>query len=312
MKMEPKRMIELTVGIVVGLIVFSAILMPVIKDTTATEKTITNEGYFRMSEISADDESTYVLTWDVNTPNTIKVNDAPVVMDLENAPSQVTVCFNGDWMLRANITNGAITAISYIPNLGASTVASSTVEVTLNGGSATAVMDGTSKTEDYTNVYIPDADGSFIMKKSNTDAYIQSDSVMVAFGISRLNTASSFNERGIGFNGSMDDINPFIWRPPSDTTSTITDVSVNATRDAAYVDLYKLTNITMVGHYVNEDESVTDTTLTYSYFLVPYEVTSELSQHLDSNEIALIGVIPVLIIAGLIVGIVATVISRRE
>ena len=309
--MEKMNALTLIITLVVGVILAGSLLMPVIQDVTATEKTITNEGYFRMSEISADDESTYVLTWNVNTPNTINVNDAPVVMDLENAPNQVTVCFNGDWMLRANITNGAITTITYIPNIGVSTLASSTVEVTLNGGSATAVMDGTSKTEDYTNVYIPDADGSFVMKKSNTNAYIQSNSVMVAFGISRLDTASSFTERGIRFNGSMDDLNLSIWRPPSDTTSTITDVSVNATKDAAYVDLYELTNITMVGHYVNEDKSVTDTTLTYSYFLVPYEVTSELSQHLTPGQNSLVGAIPIMVIVALLMAAVGAIALRR-
>ena len=311
--MEKTNLLTLVVTLTVGIILAGSLLMPIITDTTATEDTFVNDGYFRMSSITSDDETEYTLNWNVTTPNTIVVNDVPVAMNLTGAPNQVTVVFDNDWMFRANISNGAITYISYITNSGGSTVANSTMEITLSGGSMSVTMDTTPKTEDYTVAYIPDAKGEYVMKNSNSTAYVLADSNLIAFGMSKVNTSGTQSERGVTFNGDIaDGVTPSIWRPPTDTTSTITDVAINATENSNHIGLYDLTNVTMVFHYVNNDESVTDTTLTYSYFLVPAEVTAERSQHLDAGEIALMNVIPVIVIIGLVLAGVGAIFIRNR
>ena len=107
-----------------------------------------------------------------------------------------------------------------------------------------------------------------------------------------------------------DGITPVIWRPPTDTTSTITDVVVNAPADQDHIDLYKLTKVDMTFHYVNGDDSVTDTVLTYSYFLVPSEVTAERSVHFTDAGSSLLMVIPIMIIVAVILGILAMIYTR--
>lgn len=307
-----ESLIPKIIGIIVAVIVATVVLIPITEEATATTDTFTNEGYFRMSEIEATDDTAYVLTWDVTTPNTINVNDIPIKMDLTNAPAQVTICFDNDWMLRANITSGSISTITYIPNTGATTLASSTMEVTLEAGSVTAVMDSTTKTEDYTVAYIPDNNGPFVMKKSDNVAYINSNSEMVACGMSRANTSGIFTERGIVFNGSIEDgITPTIWRPPTDTTSTITDVEINATQDGKYIGIYKLSNITMVFNYVDDDQTV-QTNLTYSYFLVPAEVTAEKAVHADDMTNTIISTIPIFVVLAILMGIVGLMYFNRN
>lgn len=297
------RIIGLVLALVVGGLLVGGLLIPSIEGMTATEKTLENEGYLKMTSIAADDTTTYVIEWDVTTPNVMTVNNEPVELNLANAPAGVSVIFDNDWGCRANVTNGAITSISYIPNAGNTTVASSTLVCTLSEGSMTLVADGTTtRTEDYTVAYIPNANGAFVMKNSTTTAYILEDSELIGFGISAVNYApSGSGQRGIIFDGSIEDgITPNIWRPPTDTTSTITDVEINATQDGKYIGIYKLSNITMVFNHVDEDQTA-QTNLTYSYFLVPSSVTAELTQHLDATQIAMFGVISILGIVALVV-----------
>lgn len=310
--METKGIITVAVTVTVAVIVLAGIMMPVLTDATTTEDTYLNDGYFRMSSITSDDETDYTISWDVATPNTIVVNDVPVAMNFAGAPSQVTVVFDNDWMFRANISNGAITNISYITNAGGSTVANSTIDIVLSGGSMSVTMDTTSKTEDYTVAYIPDTKGEYVMKKSDSTAYVFADSNLIAFGMSKVNTSGIQSERGVTFIGDIaDGVTPYIWRPPTDTTSTITDVAINATENSNHIGLYDLTNVTMVFHYVNNDESVTDTTLTYSYFLVPSEVTAERTTHLTDSQNVLLAVIPIFILVAVLLGVVAVVLRSR-
>ena len=305
------NILTLVITLVVGVILTGALLGPVIDDTTATTATFTNEGYLRMSSISATDETSYNVTWDVSTPNVINVNGETVNIDTTNAPGEISVLFDEDWVLRANLTNGSITSITYIPNNGIGFNATNTLSCTLNQGTMSVTDGSTTKTEDYSIVYVPDNEGAFIMKTSDGTAYIHEDSELIGFGLSTVRYGTGTGQRGITYNGSIaNGVEPTIWRPPADTTGTISNVQINATEITEYIDAYKLTNITMDFHYSGETGEA-DTTLTYSYFLVPAEITCELSQHLNDGEISLMKAIPIMVIVALLMLAVGAIALRR-
>ena len=70
--------------------------------------------------------------------------------------------------------------------------------------------------------------------------------------------------------------------------------------------LYLLDKITFTATGSNGDTAVT-----YSYFLVPYEVTAERTISMDGPLGVLVGVIPLLMVAGLVTGAVVWFINRK-
>lgn len=310
--MDAKNFVGLLVFGVIGVIVLSA-FVPIISETTSATKTFENDGYYRMSSITAEDTTTYVVEWDKTTPNVITLNNVPIELNLTSAPSEVSIMFDGDWIFRANLSNGAINSVSYITSQGGGTNIYDKFNCTLVQGSMTVIIDeNTTKTNDYDTAYIPNSNGQFIMKKTDGVAYINENSELVGFGLSTIRYApSGFGQRGISFDGSLENgITPVIWRPPSDTTTTVGDVVINAPSVNGYLDLYALSNVTMVTTHT-EDDATAQTDLTYSYFLVPYEVTAEKSVHPDETLSAVIDLLPLIAGIGLMIILVAEFLYTR-
>lgn len=311
-------MIELTVGIVVGLVVFSAILMPVVNNATATEATFTNDGFIRMTEIT-DESDDVTITWTYTDPYTFNINDEAIVIPSTTTGGTnafpYTIFANEGWGLRVAVSSNDRVDLNLYGSgdtsglLWYATVTDSdTVTISFSQGTATFVK-GTSTgvTQSYTSVYIPDNEGEYVLKKPNESAYMTGDSLIYSTG--RTSTAFGENTFALNFNldGNIDDgVTVTTLAPIGFTTS---NVEINADEVSGYVGLYSFNNVTF-------DITQTSTSITtgavYSQVIVPYEVTVELANHLDSEMIQMIKVIPILIIAGLIVGIAATVISRRE
>lgn len=312
MKMEPKKMIELTVGIVVGLVVFSAILMPVVNNATVTEKTFSNEGYYNMEQLGED--ASYKLFWDHAAPNQVTINDTDVI-PLNATPYQaLTILGSNEFSMRFlnEPTNPRIQL--YGGNNWSFTSASvnSAVDITavLEDGTLTITTNAEtpySESHDVpTDLYGVYKGGSFVMKKTNDTAYVLGDtSVIVLCGL----TIGNGLEATVYADGTVNDgLTYTLIRPTQQADTAVFDNEVITASDVpGYIGLKALEkvqfSITLTGGTVES---------TYTYFLVPAKVTAELSQHLDGDEIQLIKTIPILIIAGLIVGIAAVVVSRRE
>ena len=72
------KIVGITVAILVSITVLAGVLMPVLDDATATTDTFTNEGYFYMQKISAEDTETYTFdyVYDADTTSlSFKYND---------------------------------------------------------------------------------------------------------------------------------------------------------------------------------------------------------------------------------------------
>lgn len=301
------RFIGLIIGLVVGVLMIGSLLVPTITDATATEKTFTNDGYFRMTHYGTDTDVT--LTWSAEDPKTMVVNDVAVPIGYDVVNGQVTIVADTTFIGRLNTTSTGV-SFSFIGTGGGTHTATDSATYTFSNGTATIinVVDGqsTTYTSSYSDIYVPSLDGEFIMKKYDESAYVNEDSEIFAYGLTRIkNSSGTIPSPGAGFefSGSIaDGIEGRIWRGVDNVT--VDNEQINYTANNKYIDLYQFDSITATATYhetSGEEEITTDTTVTYNYLLVPYQVTAELAQHFNTSEIAIIAVIPILFVVSLVI-----------
>ena len=279
------KFIALVVGLTVGVIMLSGFLWPVVADATATNETFTNGGYYRMAEIGDD---AITIEWDHTTPKQITVNDE--VVDLTKVPTNkvVTIAVTDETIIRyAPVTsNTLIQVYSSSGYYGAGVNDGTDMEITIDNGTLTADNgSGTTVTKTITSGYYASNNGKWIMKTDGETAFIhKDDSVVVLAGNTNVGNVTI----GIYANGTINDGLSFETFPVDGNAHVVTygDVTFNYTDVTGYIDLVKLSNCQF-------DITCDDTTATatYSYFLVPYEVTAEKSWHLDTTQIALVAAI---------------------
>ena len=130
------------------------------------------------------------------------------------------------------------------------------------------------------------------------------DSFFMGVGIT--SGSSSIGIVGLNVSGSIeDDVTINAWRG---TGLTFTNVVIVEEPVSSHINLYSLDKITFTA--TNENDDSLD--ITYSYFIVPYEVTAEKAQHLSDPMNAILNVIPIIIIVAVLLGVVAIFIIRRE
>ena len=305
------KIVGITVTVLVSLVVLAGVLMPVLDDATATTDTFTNDGYFYMQKISASDTETYTLSYaydDVAKTLTFEYNGDEI--DTTGWPSSlpVTVATDNDsWVVRMGYYSEYIglQGIGYAFAFGGHNTWS--VTVTFNGGTATSVATNSggvssTYTTTYTDLWLYSPEPTdYVMKKMDKPAYMLEDSEFIAVGV----TAITVWNTGVKINGTVDDFTAEIFYPPNLTT-TVTNKEIVKTEVNDHEDLYSLDKLTFS---INDGTTTVDAT--YSYFIVPAEVTAERSVHFTDNQNALFAVIPVLIIVAILIGVVALVIRSR-
>lgn len=305
--MEKTNLLTLVVMLTVGIILAGSLLMPVLADTTETEKTFTNTGYFRMATLEDDDS--VILEWDSSEPTKIKTNDDTVDLSAALGDYQSrSIAFCENYLVRILNNSGGsyglqIWASSYV--VGANTSTEQIVTITIGNGE---IVWKTTASETVTTLsYIGDMqyinpNGVNIMKKSTDEAYLlHTSSIIYAGGISTITTPDTFS--GLYLEGTVDNITV----TPMNNTVSVGEVTVNYIDVAGYEDLVKFDKITFPTTY--NDNVVNQT---YNYVVVPYQVTAELSQHLDAGEIALLNTLPILVIISLVMAGVGAIFIRNR
>ena len=305
------------VGITIAVIVCAVVLIPVVQESTEITTTFTNDGYFRMTHYGTDTDIT--ITWSSDKPKTFVVNDEEITINYDVSGGSVTVIADTNFLVRFNESSKSLT---WVGTSGGSYGANESATFTFLEGTvnATLIANGNTQTRTttYTDVYVPSLNGSFVMKKYDKPSYLNADSEIFAYGLSRVKlydgTTSSSPGYGIEFNGSIEDgLTSRVWRG-SDTLS-LSNETINYTTDASYIDLFVFNDITAtatITQTVDDEPVTTDTVITYNYLLVPYQVTAEKSVHLDQTSIQLINVIPILVIIGIVMLAVGTMIYYRR
>lgn len=307
--MDPKRIVALVVGAAVMVLIFSALLVPIINDATTTEKTFTNEGAFNYGKFTPTD--TYELTYTASDGKITANGDVvtPISgVSLTNYGSYSVIA--SDNVLLRYGSNQSGYYMQLIGNdSGGNNVLTGGVSgtATITGGQLSVTLTSsedvtTTKTFNFTELYAIVADEDVaVMKVSTTPVYIKGDSELYGSG---LTTVSSWNNM-FHFEGTYDD--GITITSPNLTTATFDNIEWNIEPVSGYEDLYKLTSIEF-------DITNSDTTVhaTYSYFAVPSEVTAELSVHPDAPTLSLLSVIPIIVMIGIVLAVVGVAIVSRN
>lgn len=303
--MDLRKNIMMIVSVMVAVIIALSVLVPVIQDTSASEDTFTNEGFFYARALNSD--STDILEWDPANPTKLVINNVEVdTTTIDSSYSNVTVAFSNDWFIRFALDTTVIYLYEADSEVSSSTdYASVSNEKTfnmtcLNGVATITIGDATyNETIQGDGLIISPDKADYVMKKSTTKAYVVGDSVV--YGSGRTDRAlgvqgTSFNAM---FKASVDEgVIPIAYSP---NTYTVTDSSVTYTDIAGgtYVDLYELTD-----YKITITDGTNSGTITYNQIFVPTEVNAERSVHVSTIEASLLGIIPLLVVIGIVIGAV--------
>lgn len=302
--MDIKTIPAVIVGVMVALVLVGA-TMPIWADTLATEDTFKNEGYYNMVYAETDGELT--AFWDHTKPHQITINGTDIALP-ENPPSfNLTIIAGDDWVVRYAGGNNVSVWGSSGGAIGASVENSTDLTITASSGSMTATNTATTpdtKTLSYTSIYYVSDDGLYVMKDQNTRAYVLKDSPIHAIGMTYLGAPISTSVQCI-FDGTVGDgITGEVNR--AGEGATITDITLDSSTVNNYNDLYSIGSITAT--VTNTSGSVD---VNYSVYMVPAEITADRSVSMSGALGALVSIIPLLIIAGLVIGAVTWFMLRK-
>lgn len=302
--MDIKNMAGLVVGVVVGVVLLSALLFPIVGEATATTTTFKNDGYYHLTKYEATDSVT--LEWDAATPDVFTVNGEEVTYHNDSGLA-VSIGLGQRFAVRLPVNNTAINfygAGTYINTNATYT----TFTLTYTGGTVTATNgDATKEIASVSEIFVISADGDYVMKKSDAHAYLNSGSEVVADS-EIYASGQTYNGANYIFWHLEGTINDMDYPDTFDNNLTITNEAIHGEYSTKYNDLYVLDNLTFTATASN----AVVYNVTASYFVVPAEVTAEKTVHMNDVENTLVGIIPVLIVMGLILGVLAFFYSRRE
>ena len=293
--MEGSKLLAMIVTVTVGIIFVGALLGPVINGYSETEKTFTNEGLFYLEKYNSDSEIPTIV-WEYTKPTQVTVGDDVVTLSDTTIPQ--SIIFGTDWAVRYDVESASLTYSQLFGGVNGIIVSATTqnqkdMTISFSAGTATITNGTDTSTQSYDDVYCIAKSGPYVMKNPNSSSYLNGDSEVGVVGRTILSGwATPLN---IFFSGNISDgFNADIIFPT--TGYTIDNYVEDYSSVNGYLDLYSLSNVKFD---ITNGEDVTKTA-TYSQFVVPYQVTAEMSQHLDAGEIALLAVLPLMAITALL------------
>lgn len=315
--MDTQKFVGLLVFGVIGVVLLSA-FVPIISETTSANTTFENEGYYTMDVLDATTESTIV--WEKSNLNYINVNGVDIDMYQFIGPgrSSFTLIGGEELVLRyerqsstfAGIQGYGVNGyISFHSNTAATygdkltiTVSNSNVHVSSNGTNPINIDFPISSGF----VINPSGTGHYaVMKKADVPANVLGNSEIYLIGVSVGGGPDAIALYGVG---SIDDGVEIstVYKPNSITTVSYSEPVATYTAVNGYDDLYKLDKYQFTITY-----DANTSNATYSYFIVPAEVTAEKTYHPDSTMSAVLDLLPLVVGFGLLLFIVAEFLYRR-
>ena len=287
--MDPKRIVALVVGASVMVLIFSALLVPIINDATTTEKTFKNSGLYYMTNPTETMHVEYLGS------NNWEINDEPLNYTIAGATN---ILIFDDIFVR---NNGQVR--------GSATASWDSADLTIANGTVTGTQviggNSTSLSWTYTDSFVAvNGSAEWVMKAYNQESYIKSDSEIIGMGMTQVKDADG-NNALITCYVSVSDLTATVTT--SNTSVTISDVVVNATPVSGYIDLYQFTSVTFKATW-----GTNVTPCTYNVVIVPASVTAELTVHPDSATNALLSAIPIIAMIGIVLAVVGVAIVGRN
>lgn len=295
--MKTTNLITLVITLTIGIILAGSLLMPVVDNSTATTKTILNTGSEFVSADSDDtDTHTIIISMDADSKLTITTDGEAVVLPDFSLYGAASILYGENTFVRVSSAG----VVNVYGRTNASTYGNQTIGTASAANPITISITGTTATiSTYT---IPDvqvfiaAEGPYVLTKN---PYVLEDSMVF---IGAVNTISG---TGIAFDiyGPLDDlIGKGVWpngRGIGDITPTLSNPTTN---------LYKVDKI--------EAEATNDGnvfgTMTITYFVAPKEITYDNAEYIGDQYAGILGAIPVLIIAALVVAAAGALYLKRD
>lgn len=304
-EISSSKLTQAIIGIIVAVMVLGIVLVPVLSQATETEKTFENTGYYYMDKIASNDADAYTIKWDATDAGTLIVNGKDIhVGDWGTTYGMTLTIFATETdIFRVGPAPGVQT-LSWI-QLRGSTInyaqASSSFDATIQEGNISVQLDAepTPRTLTYTEAYMISADKSdYVMKKMNESVYMLPDSPIFSMGYSVISNGSGNDNVVLSVSGTIEGVEVDVIRSSGVNPITFSDFNISTTPVSNYVDLVKFDKITFVA-----TDNGADTDMTYSYVVVPAEITAELTEHPTPMMITLINIIPVFVVLAIILGV---------
>lgn len=305
--MEAKSVTGMIMGLFVAITVVAVIMMPVLSDAVAPNGNIyTNEGAYYIEVTPSD---TYTLSYNYNTtPGVVTINDGTVTID---DFSEAYAVLATDTM-RIVTQNNAGMKLFRISGIGSNINLVDRFDITVSNGSVSGtyyqIGDSTASTlttTSYTTAYVATStEQEQLMTEAGSTIYVKGDSQIVAVG-SNPTSAPLFNYI---VSGNVDDgvevtlLNLSTGEELTDVT--ISNLAVNATEITDGI--YTLESVTFTA-----TKSGNTVDMTVTEFIAPSQIVDQY-YILGSGERAILGAIPLVIIAAIVLGSVALVATRRD
>lgn len=318
--MQSDNIIKLTVGAVLGVVLLFSLALPLMTDAASNEKTFTNDGYYTLDKV--DDATERVIVWEKANPDVLTIDGIALSMSFAELNRSYTLIGSENMIIRYQKQVGLTGIQGYYTNAGyvsfhtnSAADIGDTITVTVSAGNVTLATNGASPlnrdlgavgTDAYIINPTDTGDYLFVMKKANTPAYLLGDSEIKFLGVSVAQAGP--DAIALYGTGSIDggvQIST-IYKPASITTVSYSEPVATDSSIAGFENLYKLDKYNFTITY---DANTYDAT--YSYFIVPAEVTANKTVQVDDAEISLISLIPLLLMVSLVLGVVAFAVRAR-
>lgn len=311
--MNTKEMAMGITAVVIATVIAISCVVPIITDSVKTEDTFTNDGVYTMSKITNGDPDTTTIVWDSTAAKVFNVNGVDIEFTESSSPIPYSIIAADNFALRYTIRSSGIGPdISlYDSSTGglvysANSQSNKVVTITLTSGMMTlSDGSGSPKSESYTKAFALSPTGAFVMKKSNVEAYVKSDSEIFGTGRTAVTIGDSTANYNINLVGTVEDIDVTVFYPPEDVT--VSDIVISSTSVGSHNDLFKFDQVSFT---MTEGTDVNNAV--YSQVIVPYKVTAERTVHPDAMTNTILGIVPTMIILGIVVGAVGLFIKTRR
>lgn len=308
-----QKITGLVVGLVVALILIINVALPVVDDATATNGTIENPGYYYMSsDDSSEHVYTYVKSTDVLTLDGVTVATPTTTKD-------TTIITTGNFVARSLANDAGINLYGQ----GGAHV--NTMTLKINNGSIDltyTTLEAPTTTVEKSITYSGDVwmitpiDTGHVMTEYGNSTYIHTGSEATATlsGISYITNGTTYTYFTVSADISAEGLTNLkfysIITGGELTDIVASDVSINGSAASEYTDIYKIDSVTFTATSTSDITMTGD--ITYTAYIVPDAVSSELSNHLDATQIAIIAVLPILLLVTCIVYAAKSIAGKEE
>lgn len=301
--METKKIVMGVISVAVAIIVLMS-MIPIFTDAGASEDTFTNKGFFYVDSLDENQSVTYSCD-----PNGAYVDGVAITGEYATGYSGgASIAYTENFVVRWAGTGpyalrGAYWAYNQTGSASITFNGDGTYSGTYTSGSTTTDISGTF-TEFY-GLVLENSDR--VMTTSSSDKYANGDTIINGTGLSRCVNINEYYV--INIEGTIDDgvtVTAYSQLNGSEVTDlVISNIEINKSEVSNYIDLYDIESITF-------DVTLDDKTdsLTYTVFTLPTEVSAERSVHASPVEATLIGLIPLLMMVGILLTAIGLFIAK--